>query len=586
MQKLAVGLGSQTIRPLLKTMDPGGWIIDTAAFPGGEIGVVHARPDKAVALARTGAGPGLLRLSNGDVVAWAGLPLADGRKVTLTAARDLPKLAPGLDGMFAAIGWSAQDRRLYIITDFLGLQPVYVGHDFAGGWVAASETKVFPYEPDPAGWGGFIAFGHTIGSVTLTQAARRLRPASVLTVTPPGTPDAKPRIQTACHWRMPDEGREPPLQEVVAALEASTAAYQALAGENLCLLSGGFDSRLILGLLHRLNGRGEEGRGLRAFTLSNHDQDADMDGLIAARVARHTGTPLHYFRHDRDFFSTAAYLDYVWAIDAATPNMHLFIAQLASTLQDKGAVWEGVLPAIALRSPLQTGDGGFDTLYRSKKKVNPTAIRIFKPEVRKAFLDAFEQEFAYTRSFFPETPHGVWQWVIEHRVRNRSGVNPTKVYPNHAATLLLGSSRRVWELVASVGYERRKQYRYYIDVFRAVAPDMARIPFYSEGTLHRADAGWIDYTACRLGQKAWRALAGRPFLARACGVHRKFGFIPSRFVRHPAIFQEEDDMLDMDFVRRIESDDQLRAQAGKLLFHWRAARWLHEDRLHATLLPA
>ncbi|MCH8683957.1 asparagine synthase-related protein [Pedomonas mirosovicensis] len=580
MQKLAVRFGTDSVRPMLERMNPGDWVIDIAAFPGGEIGVVHAPGERSSALANTGAGPGLWRLENGDIIAWSGLPLAEGKTVPRVAANVLPELAARLDGVFAAIGWSQEDGRLYIVTDFLGLQPVYVG-DHSGDWAAATEIKPFPYDPDPAGWGAFLAFGHTIGNVTLTTRAERLRPATILTVTPPDARGAPPRIKTSRYWEMPDEGQEPPPEATVAALKANTAAYQALAGPNVCLLSGGFDSRLILSLLHRM---GVEER--RAFILSHHDQDADMDGRLAARVAKRSNTPCEYYTQNREFYSTKEYLDYVWAIDGATPNLHLFIAQLAPTLNGHGSIWEGLIPAVALRAPMQSGDGGFETMRRERVHINRTSIKIFKPAVQKAMLDGFEAEFERTKALYPQTPHGVWQWVIEQRVRNRSGINPTKVYPNHATPLMVGSSRQLWELIAPIGYERRKHYDYYIDVFRALAPEMAQIPFYSTGgSLHRADTDWATYKAYELGLKTWRAVNKRPLLARACGIHRKFGFIPSRFTRHPVIFREEDDLLDMDFVRRAETEEPLRFECGKLLFHWRAARWVHENRLHATLLP-
>jgi len=583
MQKLAVRLGTEPVRPLLERMNPGNWVIDTAAFPGGEIGVIHAPGDQSSPLASAGSGPGLWRLENGDIIAWSGLPLPGREPVRRVPASELPDLAPSLDGVFAVVGWSQAEGRLYIATDFLGLQPLYVG-ETAEGWIAATETKVFPYVPDPAGWGAFLGLGYPIGRGSLTANAERPRPASLLTVTPapPEAPQRTARVETRRYWQIPEEGREPPPAEAVAALKTNAAAYQALVGRSVCLLSGGFDSRLILSLLHRL---GVKDR--RAFILSHHDQDADMDGRLAAAVARRSGTPIQYYKQDREFYSTSAYLDYVWAIDGATANLHLFIAQLASTLNGHGAIWEGLIPALALSTLQQPGDGTFDAFHRERYKPNRIAIQIFKPQVRQSFLDAFEEEFARTRTLYPNTPHGMWQWVVENRTRNRAGVNPTKVYVNYATPLMVGSSRDLWELTSPLPFARRRDHSYYVDVFRALAPEFAQVPFYSSGgTLYRADTNPLTYMAHVLGLKGWRAIANRPLLARLCGINRKFGFIPSRFTRHPAIFEEEDDLLDMDFVRRAQTDEALRQEAGKLLFHWRAVRWMHENRLHQTLLSA
>lgn len=596
MQKLALCLDSHcqgghpvrspvSARSMLEIMNPGGWLYDTASFPGGEIGVVHAPAaqttgNRAEPLARTGTGPGLMRLDNGDIIAWSGLPLAEGKRVNLSAASDLPALAPTLDGIFAAIGWSAAEQKLYVVNDFLGLQPLYVGDDGAGGWIAATETKAFPYTPDPAGWGAFIILGYPIGRASVTRHAERLRPATVLTVAAGGQGArlANRQIETSRYWQMPEEGPEPAPEAAAEALTANTAAYQALTDANVCLLSGGFDSRIILAALHKLD---VEGR--RALILDHSNLDGDLDGKLARQVARRTRTAIHYQRPDAAFFSSRDYLEYVRAIDGSTPNLYLFISQLASTLRGSGAVWEGLIPALALSTLQQVGDGSFDAFAKQKFNTGTPVVQMFRPAAWRSFVDAFHAEFERTRALYPDTAHGMWQWIVENRMRNRAGVNPTKVYANHATPLMVGASRRLWETAAPVPFRRRQDHGFYLDVFRALSPELTRVPFYSGGTMHRGDAPWLAYTACQLTQKGWRAIAGRPRLSRLVRVGEKFGFAPSRFVRHPALYEEEDDTLDMDVVRRAKDDIGLRKVIGKQLFHWRAARWIHEDRLFSTL---
>lgn len=582
MQKLAVRLGGQPVRPLLDTMNPGGWKADIASFPGGEIGVVHAPDLQTAPLANAGIGPGLLRLDNGDIIAWSGLPLAPNSKLWVPRACDLPNVAPRLDGIFAAIGWSAAEQKLYVVTDFLGLQPLYIGEP-QGRWTAATETKAFPYAPDPAGWGGFITCGHVIGRGSMTLHAERPRPASILTVTPASPASGtRPKVERRCYWQFPAQGaKEPSAEEAVDALLENAAAYQALAEDNVCLLSGGFDSRIILAALYELDVRGR-----RALVLDHSNLDGDLDGKLARQVAKRTNTPVHYRRPDEDFFSSTAYLDYVRAIDGSTPNLYLFIAQLASTLKGSGAAWEGLVPALALATLQQVGDGGFDAFARQKFNLGTPIAQVFRPAVWRGFVEAFHAEFERTRALYPNTSHGMWQWIVENRMRNRAGVNPTKVYANHAAPLMVGASRRLWETAAPVPFRRRRDHGFYLDVFRALSPRLAQVPFYSGGTLHRGDAPWPAYALCRATQNGWRAIAARPRLSRLMQVGRKFGFAPSRFVRHPSLYAEEDDMLDMDAVRRASEDAALRKVIGKQLFHWRAARWIHEDRLFSMLQEA
>jgi len=580
MQKIAVRLGSQSVRPALEMMNPGGWTIDIASFPGGEIGVLHAPEEsKTRPLARTGVGPGLQRLPNGDIIAWTGLPVVRNQKVPVTAASGLHALAPALDGVFAAIGWSAAEKRLYVITDFLGLQPLYVG-DHAGDWMAASETKVFPYDPDPVGWGGFfMVLGHAIGDASQTRHAKRLRPATMLAVTPPERPGTPPAVETSRHWEMPQEGNtEASAEEAAAALLENAAAYQGLVDSSVCLLSGGFDSRLILSILTRL---GVEPR--QALILSHDDEDADLDGKLALRIARKTGTPVTYFQPDPNYFSTRTYLDYLWSIDGGTPTLYIFMAQMISALQGMDAIWEGLVPAMAFKTIHRTEDGTFDGFLREKCRVVPEAVQFLKPQVRKDFFDAFYAEFERTRGLYPDTPHGMWQWILENRIRHRVSVNPTKAFANRVTPLNLGASRRLFGITAPAPYNLRRERSLYLDVYRIIAPELARVPFYSGGVLHRGDASWLDFTTCKLTQDAWKALSRYPGLASRLGMGKRFGFAPSRFVRHPALYKEEDDFLDMDVVRRAETDERLRKTIGKFLFHWRTTRWVHENRLYSTL---
>lgn len=556
-------------------MNPGGWKPDVASLPCGEIGVLYAPGPQSVALSNAGIGPGLQRLENGDIIAWSGLPLAPNRKLWVPRASDLPNIAPRLDGTFAAVGWSQAQQRLYVITDFLGLQPLYVGTP-QGHWTAATETKAFPYAPDPAGWGAFISCGHAIGRGSMTIHAERPHPATVMTVRP-GPPA---RVETTRYWQFPTQGtKSPSAEEAVDALLENAAAYQALAPENVCLLSGGFDSRLILGLLYRMQ---VEQR--RALILSHDDEDADLDGKLARLVARRTGTPVSTYQPDREYFSSADYLNYVWGIDGATPNLYLFIAQLSGGLSNLGAIWEGLIPAMAFKSIQRTEEASFTAFRQQKCKPVADVIQIFKPWVRQMFLEAFDDEFERTKSLYPDTAHGMWQWLVDNRMRHRIGVNPTKVYANYATPLMLGASRHLWEITAPAPYDQRHSRSLYLDVFRTLAPELTRVPFYSGGVLHRADSPWMLFSACRYAQRMWKAIASNQRLARRLGVAKHYGFTPSSFVRHPALYREDDDMLDMDVVRRAETDEMLRKQVGKLLFHWRSTRWVHENRLHAALL--
>ncbi|MGH9348631.1 MAG: hypothetical protein ACRD26_15330, partial [Vicinamibacterales bacterium] len=69
----------------------------------------------------------------------AGLPVAPGRNLgaTLDAAvtgdpAHTARTLASLDGAFAAFVWDPAERKLVVVTDFLGLQPLYLRRTAAG----------------------------------------------------------------------------------------------------------------------------------------------------------------------------------------------------------------------------------------------------------------------------------------------------------------------------------------------------------------------------------------------------------------------------------------------------------------------
>lgn len=569
MRKFAVSVGGG-VAALLERMNPGGWKSEIASFEGGELGVVYA-PLSAVASHPLLSQP-IIRLDSGDLIAWAGLPLGADAAACRCAA-DIHDLARRLDGAFAAVGWSASERCLYLASDFLGLQPMYFG-EAQGVWQAASETKAFAYAPDAAGWGAFLRCGHPIGRASLTRNAERIEAGTNIKVE---FAEGR-RMSRERYWQWPTGSRIPSHDELLAALEANVAAYHGVAPQAVCLLSGGFDSRLIVGLLRR------QGLATRGLIVSHADENGNQDAILARKVATRAGIAAEMRHPDPDFFSSRRYLDYVWAIDGATSNLYLFIAQIQQFL-DGTPVWEGLIPAHTLRTVHQPPDGGFAAFRRRECAPENEAWKIFKPAFRKDMTEAFETEFARTRAQHPDDSFGMWQWIVENRMRNRTGVNPLKVYANCALPLLAGSSQSFWRAVATLPYEVRHDYRYYLDFFASAFGDLTDIPFDSGGELYGSWRSQPRLAYHRLRSRCYLELDRRPRLKRLLGFSGH-GFKPSCFLQARPLWEEDDDHLDMDFVRAAARDAARARKISTTLFHWRTARWVHENRLYPTLAGA
>jgi hypothetical protein len=203
-------------------------------------------------------------------------------------------------------------------------------------------------------------------------------------------------------------------------------------------LSGGYDSRLILGALDDI------GQRPAILTLAHPDEQDDLDGKLALRMARAFTLGVDRRVPHRDFFSTADYLDYIRTSGLASPSLYLFIAQLSSCLRTGvEAVWDGIFPGCAL-FPVHQHPGAFDVyLQRTARRDTPlgtAARRLFRPDVVKAMEEAFLETLAIERAKYPDDESGVSQFVVRNRTRHRIAPNPLQV-PNNDVPLAPGLSK-------------------------------------------------------------------------------------------------------------------------------------------------
>lgn len=167
------------------------------------------------AISVAASGPVIRKASDTELLAIIGTPvghLDSKRIVDATSAADI---LSNLDGAFAAIYWSGTERKLVVVTDFLGYKPLYLRRTERGIQIAG-ETKAWVADPDPAGWGAFISFGHTIGNRTLLQGVHRVAPASVLVY----AADTG-QVTERSYWRWPEPADTPDLGALVEALSSS-----------------------------------------------------------------------------------------------------------------------------------------------------------------------------------------------------------------------------------------------------------------------------------------------------------------------------------------------------------------------------
>ena len=477
----------------------------------------------AIPMMRTGA--------NGNLLLVSGVPVdlfGDLRdRLTSVAEGDYRAAAQSLsqlDGAFAILFWDSVNRKLVVVTDFLGMQPLYALM-FPDGFCLATDMQAIAasgrcrLELDPLGWATLACLGHFAEDVTSLRGVRRVPPATVMIY------DVVARQwETSTYWRWPEPRpalRLPGIDtgELLARFRDHLLAYEVHHRNATVLLSGGFDSRLILAMLAR------EGRRPRGLALSHADEQDDADGRLAVKLAQAYGIEYELIQPTPNFYSSPGYVDYVMMNEVGTPSFGLFIAQLASAIAGRAeAVWEGIAPAYSLRTVHQ-GPGGFDAFFRSQSKAFDATTwgalhQVFARELVLAMEEEFREFMGRSQRTFADDEFGVAEFVTRNRMRNRTGPNPLKVYANDVAPFTPGLSRAVWAVTAGIPFATKDGFALYLEIFRKHFPDLAWLPFCSDGTLYKTNGAInVDYSLLRF--RGW--LMEHYYVAR---IARRLGLRP------------------------------------------------------------
>lgn len=200
-------------------------------------------------------------------------------------ATSTPLLLAQSRGTFCAVRLDVPSRRLLLVTDKLGLRPVY--HAVADGYVTfATSMRALagcPHVPrtgDLRGLAETACYGYPLGDRTVLAHARALRPAQIHEFSPGREGSAREYFG----WdRVPERSASD--DEICAALAQELAcAVRARLGSRsraVSLLSGGLDSRAIVASLRAL--------GAEVDTIS-FGPEGSADRVLAEQAASALGT--------------------------------------------------------------------------------------------------------------------------------------------------------------------------------------------------------------------------------------------------------------------------------------------------------
>jgi asparagine synthase (glutamine-hydrolysing) len=205
---------------------------------------------------------------------------------------------PRVNGGFVAALWDRPERRLVVFNDRLGLFPLYYARPngdllFASGVRALLADPSLERSVDRVALNQFLVFDHMLDDRTLLAGARLLPQAAVLTCR-----DGDVSLRQYWTPRYPDVYEPRPERTYVDGfvhhLRQAVARQSADDLSRAVLLSGGMDSRLLLGPL------AERGETVRTLTFGIPGCD---DASVAAEVAAALRTTHHFFELKPDWLA-------------------------------------------------------------------------------------------------------------------------------------------------------------------------------------------------------------------------------------------------------------------------------------------
>lgn len=565
----------------------------------GQIGcVVGSDRFSSIPLFRKGPNGNLLMISGVPIYLHGSLDSIL-QKIVESHYQAASKLLTSLDGIFAAFFWDGQEQKLVIVSDCFGLQPLNIVHR-KGLLLLATELKAFPAsglvktEPDPAAWGAFISLGFNIGDHTQLAGVKRVDPATIIVYDP-----VKGSLTSSVYWTLPKPRPEMKLEDVelgemLQILQREIESYASHRENGTVLLSGGFDSRLILTLLKRLDIPCE------GLILKTPYKGFGNDGRYAEKIARRLGCPFKTVYPPKDNFSSSSYLQYL-AIDEVTVQSLVdhMVTYVADHLKpEMGAVWEGLGPGFAF-APSYPLTGGFSTFLKDRCRDIDTlqwqAVQsVFSKPVWQAMYEDFRQLLFNEISQFTDDDFGTARFQMAHQMRHYLANNPTKVFAHTALPYTPALSKDLWNLAGSIPLSVTADMKLYFKLYADYLPEAMNVPFCSggRGISHRAFTPLLDAEA-RLSSLASSVRYYRKRLPKTPvlgPMFNKLGLAPSVQSEYNPLIEEviqrispDHPSLNADAVRQLQNDTPPYSWPSRLgrrtLFYWQIWQCIMEGKL-------
>jgi asparagine synthetase B (glutamine-hydrolysing) len=479
-------------------------------------------------------------------------------------------LPPRIEGDFAMAHYDASGSTLTLANGRYGFCPLYYSVT-ADGCYFASEAKALiraigGTSLDWQAAADFFYIGHMLGERTLFRDILALGPGQILTYRQ-GKLEARAYADfTQAPVR---SARDVSAERIAQLFMASVERRLERDKPQVVLLSGGLDSRLIMGALQQL------GITPRVISLEHDNIRNGADGRYAARIAQRLELECEVRPTRPDFYGSRECVEVFQILDGMVPTWELFIGQIYGELEPSmGMVWDGLGLDLALGGTHQfAGDYAKNMAYFLKKHpINRPLLRIaLAPEAFAAADAGFFQRVDSELAAIPESDNQFLHFLLKHRIRRRIAVNPYQLFASRVQPHTPSTDLDFLDYVVGVPSSLRLNHSIYAAMVKAHFPILTEVPVISGGS----PLYFEQNSSAAIGRMLEQARLGLVRTAKRFNIKKRVKHI----ARRPLKPREQDfarliirTLAETNFERPFYNQERLRPlfaqyRAGNILYH-------------------
>jgi len=480
-------------------------------------------------------------------------------------------LPPQIEGDYVMAHYDADSTALTLANGKYGFCPLYYSVT-ADGFYFASEAKALiraigTAELDWQSVADFFYIGHMLGERTLFRGISALAPGQILTYS-----HGRLGAHTYADFtQAPVQAARDISAERLVQLFLESVQRRLDRDRTQCvLLSGGLDSRLIMGTLHQL------GIKPRVISLEHNNIRNGADGRYAEQIAQRLGLECDVRPTRSDFYGSRECKQVFEILDGMVPTWELFIGQIYGELDPSmSPVWDGLGLDLVLGGTHQFAGGYTKNMAHFLKKhpVNrPLLEMALTPEAFQAADTGFFQRVDAALAAIPRTDNQFMHFLIKHRIRRRTAVNPYQLFASRIEPLTPSTDLDFLDYVLGIPSSLRLHHSVYVAMVKAHFPILTEVPVISGGS----PLYFEQNSSAAIGRMLEQARLSLVRTAKRFNIKKRM----KHLARQPLKSREQDfgrliirTLAERDFDRPCYNQAPLR----QLFAHYRAGNILYHD---------